>query len=220
MPVSHVLSSANRIVQFGSTAGSAAHAERRLAARQRGLTADGLPVPEERVVYIDGAFDLFHVGHIDALCEARKFGSYLIVGVHDDAVVNQIKGGNLPIMNLHERVLSVLACRYVDEVVIGAPWAVTKPLLDGMKISVVAHGTTSDYQPKPNTPEAYALPKQLGIYKEFKSTEPALTTSTLLERILTNRLLYIERNKRKEGKETAAGNSGATAAAIASAHAS
>jgi hypothetical protein len=28
---------------------------------------------------------------------------------------------HMPIMNVHERALSVLACRYVDEVVIGAP---------------------------------------------------------------------------------------------------
>ena len=32
-------------------------------------------------------------------------------------------------MNLHERSLSVLACRYVDEVIIGAPWAVTKDMV-------------------------------------------------------------------------------------------
>lgn len=29
-------------------------------------------------------------------------------------------------MNLHERSLSVLACRYVDEVIIGAPWEVSR----------------------------------------------------------------------------------------------
>ena len=28
-------------------------------------------------------------------------------------------------MHLHERSLSVLGCRYVDEVIIGAPWEVT-----------------------------------------------------------------------------------------------
>ncbi len=62
-----------------------------------------------------GAFDLFHVGHIAHLAAAKALGSYLIVGVHDDRVVNRLQGENLPILNLHERVLSVLACRYVDE---------------------------------------------------------------------------------------------------------
>lgn len=58
-----------------------------------------------------GAFDLFHVGHLDFLEKARAEGDYLIVGLHTDPVVNQYKGANYPIMNLHERVLSVLACR-------------------------------------------------------------------------------------------------------------
>ena len=33
-------------------------------------------------------------------------------------------------MNLHERSLSVLACRYVDEVIIGAPWTITKDMVN------------------------------------------------------------------------------------------
>lgn len=32
-------------------------------------------------------------------------------------------------MHLHERSLSVLGCRYVDEVIIGAPWEVTKDMV-------------------------------------------------------------------------------------------
>lgn len=32
-------------------------------------------------------------------------------------------------MHLHERSLSVLACRYVDEIIIGAPWEVTKDMV-------------------------------------------------------------------------------------------
>ncbi len=39
------------------------------------------------------------------------------------------RGPHRPIMNLHERSLSVLACRYVDEVIIGAPWDVSKDMV-------------------------------------------------------------------------------------------
>jgi hypothetical protein len=39
------------------------------------------------------------------------------------------RGAHHPIMHLHERSLSVLACRYVDEVIIGAPWEVTKDMV-------------------------------------------------------------------------------------------
>lgn len=29
------------------------------------------------------------------------------------------------VLNLYERTLSLLACKYVDEVIIGAPWEIT-----------------------------------------------------------------------------------------------
>jgi cytidyltransferase-like protein len=51
------------------------------------------------------------VGHVDILREAKALGDYLIVGLLDDETVNRYLGGNLPIMNLHERALSVLSCR-------------------------------------------------------------------------------------------------------------
>ena len=44
------------------------------------------------ISYHTGAFDLFHVGHIEDLAVAKQLGDYLIVGVHDDRVVNKIKG--------------------------------------------------------------------------------------------------------------------------------
>lgn len=69
------------------------------------------PQPGDKIVYVAGAFDLFHIGHLDFLEKAKELGDYLIVGLHTDPIVNQYKGGNYPIMNLHERVLSVLACK-------------------------------------------------------------------------------------------------------------
>lgn len=47
-------------------------------------------------------------------------------------------------MNLHERTLSVLSCKYVDEVIIGAPWEVTEDMIKTMNISLVLHGTMGD----------------------------------------------------------------------------
>lgn len=60
---------------------------------------------------------------------ARALGDFLLVGLHPNSVITAHRGTHHPIMNLHERSLSVLACRYVDEVIIGAPWEVTKDLV-------------------------------------------------------------------------------------------
>lgn len=74
---------------------------------------------------------MFHVGHIAFLREAKKLGTYLIVGVCTDAALQDAKGMNYPIMNIHERTLGVLSCRYVDEVIIGAPFSCTEQLITG-----------------------------------------------------------------------------------------
>ena len=111
--VSHFLPTSNKIVQF----------------------SDGIePQPGEKIVYAPGAFDLFHVGLLDFLEQAKKLGDYLIVGLHTDTEVNRYKGSNYPIMNLHERVLSVLACKFVNQVIIGAPYYVEKNLIKQFKV--------------------------------------------------------------------------------------
>lgn len=157
---------------------------------------------DDRVVYVAGAFDLFHIGHLDFLQKAAKEGDFLIVGLHTDPVVNRYKGCNFPIMNLHERVLSVLAYRCVDEVVIGAPYAVTKSLMDHFKVDIVCHGKTNiadDVDGK----DPYEEPKNQGKFKTIDS-ENSLTTEMLVQRILARRMEYEERNAKKEKKEKAA----------------
>lgn len=69
---------------------------------------------------------MFHAGHVSILRKARELGDYLIVGVHSDEVVNTQRGYNMPIMNLNERVLSVLGCVHVDDVLIDAPLKITR----------------------------------------------------------------------------------------------
>jgi len=178
--VSHFLPSSQKIVQF----------------------ADGQdPLPGDRIVYVPGAFDLFHVGFVDLLEKVSKLGQYVIVGLHTDEEVNRYKGSNYPIMNLHERVLSVLACRYVNQVIIGAPYEVTKEIIDQFKVNVVVHGKTSVMKTKDGQ-DPYAYPKELGIFVQVDSGNP-LTTVDIVERIIRNKLEYEQRNRKKELKEIA-----------------
>ncbi|CDJ44647.1 phosphoethanolamine cytidylyltransferase, putative, partial [Eimeria tenella] len=62
----------------------------------------------DKVVYVDGSFDVLHVGHVRILKLAKEMGDYLIVGVHDDATVASVKGPGFPVMSLNERALNVL----------------------------------------------------------------------------------------------------------------
>lgn len=158
------------------------------------------PEPDDRVVYCDGTFDMFHAGHIETLRAARKHGDFLLVGIHDDATVNAHKGSNFPIMNLHERTLSVLSCRYVDEVIIGAPWCVTEDMITTMNIAVVVHGTHHDSHLASLAEDPYAIPKRMNIYKEVESISE-LSVTTILNRIVQNRKAFLARNEKKEKSE-------------------
>jgi glycerol-3-phosphate cytidylyltransferase-like family protein len=69
-------------------------------------------------------------------------GDFLYVGIYDDSTVNNYKGRNYPIMNIHERVLNVLSCKFVDEVVIGAPFDINAELIKNLNITTVARVTS------------------------------------------------------------------------------
>ncbi|KAA0201567.1 hypothetical protein HAZT_HAZT004662 [Hyalella azteca] len=179
--VSHFLPTTRKIMQFSS-----------------GL----VPKPGDRIIYVAGAFDLFHVGHLDFLAAVREKGDFLIVGLHTDPAVNRYKGANYPIMNLHERVLSVLACKYVSEVVIGAPYSVTDDLLDQLKVDLVCHGAT-EISPDEDGSDPYQVPKSRGIF-EMVASGNSMTTDRIVERIIEHRLEFELRNRNKEKKERAA----------------
>ncbi|CAM9129329.1 unnamed protein product [Choristocarpus tenellus] len=110
------------------------------------LFSGGVKAPPKgaRVVYIDGAWDMFHAGHVGVLKKAQEFGDYVIAGVHSDEVVNAQRGLNMPIMNLNERVLSVLGCVYVNDVLIDAPLDLTREMMASLNICAVVHGTVDD----------------------------------------------------------------------------
>jgi ethanolamine-phosphate cytidylyltransferase len=167
--------------------------------------------PKGRIIYVDGSFDLFHIGHVETLRKAKSLGDFLIVGVHDDQTVNLHKGSNYPIMNLYERVLNVLAIKYVDEVVIASPWVVTEDLLKSLNISQVVQGTISkldlsvsqkrkqslEYE---DCQDPYELPKRLGIYQEVAS-ERSIETKDIIQRIIDNRLKHLNKYSRSSKKE-------------------
>lgn len=163
------------------------------------------PRPGDRVIYVDGTFDMFHSGHIETLRRARELGDFLLVGVHDDATVNQRKGSNLPILNVHERTLAVLSCRYVDEVIIGAPAHVTEDMITTMNISYVVHG--SYHAPRgcrvgtdERTMDPYEVPRARGIVREVPSVTD-LSLEHIIHRIVSHRDDYTKRHRKKKAAE-------------------
>ncbi|KAF3073910.1 Ethanolamine-phosphate cytidylyltransferase [Trichoderma lentiforme] len=186
------------------------------------------PKPGQRVVYVDGGFDLFSSGHIAFLCKvleeedklAREAGwfseeatekrksvnsgkdygpAYVVAGVHEDRVINEWKGVNYPIMNIYERGLCVLQCKYINAAVFGAPFTPTKSYLTDMPWGgipdAVYHGPTAFM---PLTYDPYTAPKEMGIYRQIgEHTFSHVNAGEIVQRIMKSRDMYEARQRAK-----------------------
>jgi ethanolamine-phosphate cytidylyltransferase len=133
------------------------------------------------------------------------------VGIHGDAVVNRERGMNLPLMNLHERVLSVLGCRYVSDVLIDAPYEVTEGLLASLNVAEVVRvhyrGNNNSGEPNrnPATEERrYRVAKTAGLFHELH-IESTFAIKDVVARIQRNQEAFqarFERKKRAEDEYT------------------
>lgn len=70
-----------------------------------------------KIGFTDGVYDMFHVGHLNMIKEAKKHCDYLIVGVHSDEIVEGYKNRKT-VINENERREIIEAIRYVDKAVI------------------------------------------------------------------------------------------------------
>jgi glycerol-3-phosphate cytidylyltransferase len=70
----------------------------------------------KQIGYTTGAYDLFHIGHLNLLKRAKLECDYLIVGVTTDELSFKAKGKN-PIIPFQERLEIVEHIKFVDEVV-------------------------------------------------------------------------------------------------------
>lgn len=69
-----------------------------------------------KIGYTTGAFDLFHIGHLNILSRAKELCEFLIVGVSTDELIVSYKQKS-PAIPYDERIAIVEAIRYVDKVV-------------------------------------------------------------------------------------------------------
>jgi len=145
-------------------------------------------------IYADGIFDLFHFGHAQVFqqCKQSHPSVWLMVGVNTDADTHRLKGPT--VMTYEERVTSVGHCKWVDELVTDAPWVITKEFIEEHRIDFVAH----DGEPyvSDGVSDIYDIPKRMGKFWSTQRT-PLISTTVLIDRILTNVDLYRQRNSNR-----------------------
>jgi len=67
--------------------------------------------------YTQGTFDMFHIGHLNLLRQAKEKCEKLIVGVNSDKLVQEYKN-KTPVVNEHDRMEIVKALACVDDVIL------------------------------------------------------------------------------------------------------
>ncbi|CAE8702666.1 unnamed protein product [Polarella glacialis] len=147
-----------------------------------------------KVVYLAGSFDLLHAGHVRVLEKAAQMGDYLLVGLYSDDLLRRQRGSE-PVLTLSERALAVLSLRWVDDVVLGAPWEINQDLLTTMNIQIVVIGRRSSGHPSSvkGVDERFSLPSIRGILQEVESGSD-LSSAEICRRFVARREEIVQRN--------------------------
>ncbi|TFK29753.1 choline-phosphate cytidylyltransferase [Coprinopsis marcescibilis] len=115
-------------------------------------------------VYVDGSFDIFNVGHVLQLRQAKLAFPlvHLTVGVFSDDTLNHY--GYPGTLSEVERVEMVRHCRWVDEVITEVPWEVSEEFLLQRRVDYIAldEGTSVDPNCDKARVKAYDSIKRLG----------------------------------------------------------
>lgn len=68
-------------------------------------------------IWVNGCFDVLHIGHISLLEYAKTLG-HVLVGVDSDERVKQLKGEDRPINSVDDRIKMLKSLKFVDDVCI------------------------------------------------------------------------------------------------------
>ncbi len=70
-----------------------------------------------KIGYTQGTYDMFHIGHLNLLRQAKEQCEKLIVGINSDQLVQEYKS-KTPVVNEYDRMEIVKELRCVDDVVL------------------------------------------------------------------------------------------------------
>jgi D-beta-D-heptose 7-phosphate kinase/D-beta-D-heptose 1-phosphate adenosyltransferase len=96
-------------------------------------------------VFVNGTFDILHVGHVALLDYAKSLGDQLVVGIDSDDRVRLLKGSDRPINSQLERGTLLAALKSVDEVFVFDTDDELRSLIQSCDVMVKG----SDYRDKP-----------------------------------------------------------------------
>lgn len=110
---------------------------------------------------------------------------------------------NLPVLNLHERVLSILGCRYVDDVLIDAPYKVTRDMITTLGIDEIVHVGINEYglhDESSNPISRYQIAIESGIFRNVQ-LNVSFRIESIIHRIRNDQPKFQDKYDRKQKAE-------------------
>lgn len=129
-----------------------------------------------RTVYMDGVFDLFHIGHVEAINQCARLGNRVIIGITGDSDAADYK--RPPIISQDNRIAVVRALKHVDQIVCPCPLVVTEEFMNKYAIDLVVHGFFNDEDAKQQY-KFFEIPIKLGKFQRIPYYEDLSTTDII-----------------------------------------
>ncbi len=147
-----------------------------------------------KIGYTQGTFDLFHVGHLNLLENAKKQCDILIVGINSDQLVEQYKNKKVNIRD-YDRARIVKALKVVDQVYI-VKTLDKKKVWSKLKFDALFIG--DDWKGNPRWEETEKQLGEVGVPVEYLPHTDGISTTQLTQKIKNNNK---QNNKKEKDKE-------------------
>ena len=132
-----------------------------------------------KIGYTQGTFDLFHIGHLNLLNNAKKQCDFLIVGVNSDKLVKEYKN-KTPNINENDRARIINAIKGVDKVIITTTLD-KKIIYNDIKFNAISIG--DDWKGNERWERTKEDFSKIGIDVVFLPHTDGISTSILTQKI-------------------------------------
>ena len=129
-------------------------------------------------VFVNGTFDILHLGHLALLNYARSLGDKLFVAIDSDERVKQLKGPTRPIYDVFQRKTMLLNLKAVDEVEVFSSDEELEMWVKQIKPAIMVIG--SDWRNKTIIGSQYA--EQLKFFERIDDYSSTKTISYIINR--------------------------------------
>lgn len=131
-------------------------------------------------IWINGCFDIVHVGHLKMFQYAKSLGKELRVGIDSDMRVKSLKGNDRPVFSQQERKYFLEGLECIDSVVIYDTADEMVSLIKDYEPDLMVVG--DDYRNKPVVGEEFS--RAVAFYKKHKG----YSTTRIIDQITLDKI--------------------------------